>query len=274
MFRVRFWGVRGSLPVSGPEFQRYGGNTFCVEIQCGEHRLLFDAGSGISPASRALLAEGITNYNLFFSHCHYDHIIGLPYFIPIYSPDTDVTIWSGHMTNGMTTRQMVSEFIQPPWFPIKLDACRANMKFMDFKMGDKLDAFPGIGMRTGKLDHPGNAVGYRIEWKGRSVAIITDTEHEPGGDLDPNVMSLIEDVDVFLYDSMYTDDEMARHRGFGHSSWQHALRLAKASRAKKVGFVHHSPYRTDAELDMIDRKAREIFPGAFAVREGDVLDVT
>jgi phosphoribosyl 1,2-cyclic phosphodiesterase len=273
VFRVHFWGVRGSLPVSGPEFHRYGGNTFCVEVQCGEQRLLFDAGSGLLPASKALMAEGIMNYNLFFSHCHYDHIIGLPYFIPIYSPDADVTMWAGHMTNGMTTREMVSEFIKPPWFPIRIDACRANMKFMDFKMGDEINALPGIGIRTGKLDHPGNAVGYRIEYQGRTVAIITDTEHDPGGSLDPNVLALIEGVDVFLYDSMYTDDEMARHRGFGHSSWQHALKLAKASGAKKVGFVHHSPYRTDAELDMIDRKARKIFPGAFAVREGDVLDV-
>lgn len=273
MFRVRFWGVRGSLPVSGPEFQRYGGNTFCVEIQCGDHRLLFDAGSGMLPAAKALMADGVKTYNLFFTHCHYDHIIGLPYFIPLYTPETDVTVWSGHMTSGMTTRQMVSDFIKPPWFPIEINACRAHMKFMDFRMGDALDAVPGVSIRTGRLDHPGNATGYRIEWEGHSVAIITDTEHDPAGGLDANVLALIENVDLFLYDCTYTDDEMARHRGFGHSTWQHAIRLAKAAKAKKVGFVHHSPYRTDVELDVIAREAAQIFPGAFPVREGDMLDI-
>lgn len=273
MFRVRFWGVRGSLPVSGPEFQRYGGNTFCIEVQCGDHRLLFDAGSGILPAAKSLLADGIKDFSLFFTHCHYDHIIGLPYFIPIYMPDANIAIWSGHMTSGMTTREMVSEFIQPPWFPITLDTCRANMRFIDFKMGDKLDTFPGVKVRTGRLDHPGNATGYRIDWQGKSLAIITDTEHEPGGPFDPNVLDLIENVDLFLYDSMYLDDEMGKYRGFGHSSWQHAIRIGQAANAKRIAFVHHAPTRTDAELDDIGRQAAATFPNAFPAREGDFVDV-
>jgi phosphoribosyl 1,2-cyclic phosphodiesterase len=269
---VRFWGVRGSLPVSGPDFQRFGGNTVCIEMQCGEHRLLFDAGSGLLPAGKSLLAEGISSYNLFFSHCHYDHIIGLPYFAPLYHPRSEVALWSGHMAGKMTTRQIVTEFIRPPWFPIEVDVCRANLTCKDFRSGDLLKPHPGVEIRTGSLNHPGGAIGYRVQWGGRSVALITDTEHVPGV-LDPAVLDLIEGVDLFLYDTTYTDEEMSLHVGFGHSSWQHAIRLAKAAGAKNVAFIHHSPLRTDAEIEAIDRLATSQFAGAFSAREGHTFDL-
>ncbi|WP_235889877.1 MBL fold metallo-hydrolase [Brucella haematophila] len=272
MFRVRFWGVRGSLPVSGPDFRQYGGNTVCIEMQCGEHRLLFDAGSGLLPAGKSLLAEGISNFKLFFSHCHYDHIIGLPYFAPLFDARSAVELWSGHMYGKMSTSEIVAEFIRPPWFPIEIDVCPAKMICKDFKSGDILKPHPGVEIRTGSLNHPGGAIGYRVQWGGRSVALITDTEHEPGI-LDPAVLSLIEGVDLFLYDTTYTDEEMPKHIGYGHSSWQHAIRLAKAAGAKNVAFIHHSPLRTDAEIELIDRQAASQFAGAFSAREGQTFDV-
>lgn len=272
MFRLRAWGVRGSLPVSGPDFQIYGGNTTCIEMQCGEHKLIFDAGSGILPAGKSLIADGVTDFNLFFSHCHYDHIIGLPYFAPLYDSKSTVTAWSGHMNGTMTTRQIIEEFIRPPWFPIKLDSCRAKLRCRDFAAADVLEPHPGITIRTGTLNHPGGAMGYRVEWEGRSVAVITDTEHIPGT-LDSVVLELIDGVDLFLYDATYTDDEMPIHVGYGHSSWQHAIRLAKAAKAKKVAFMHHSPLRTDPELQLIDKLAAQQFPGAFSIREGQVIDL-
>lgn len=268
MFRVHCWGVRGSLPVSGPQFQKYGGNTFCIEVQCGDRHLLFDAGSGLLPASRALLDKGIKSYDLFFSHCHYDHIIGLPFFLPIYSADTNIRIWSGHLDGVMTTREMMDSFVRPPWFPVRLEMCRSCLDFRDFSAGDTLDVAPGITLRTGRLNHPGNATGYRVEWRGKVFAIITDTEHVPGAPLDQNVLELIDGADLFFYDCMYVDGEMEKHRGFGHSSWQHAIRLARAAGAKKVGFVHHSPLRTDDEMDDIARQAAELMPGAFPVPDG------
>jgi len=273
VFRVRFWGVRGSLPVSGPDFQRFGGNTVCIEMQCGEHRLVFDAGSGLLPAGKAMLADGVTSFNLFFSHCHYDHIIGLPYFAPLFDPRSDVKVWSGHTAGKMTTRQIITEFIRPPWFPIEIDECRAHLQPRDFKAGDVLEPYRGVKLRTANLNHPGGAIGYRVEWQGRSVAMITDTEHQPGI-LDPNVLSLIEGVDLFLYDTTYTDEEMPYKIGYGHSTWQHAIRLAKAADAASVAFIHHSPLRTDAEIEAIDRQATNQFPTAFSAREGQVFDVS
>jgi phosphoribosyl 1,2-cyclic phosphodiesterase len=261
------------LPVSGPQFEKYGGNTFCIEVQCGDHRLLFDAGSGLLPASRALIAEGVKTYDLFFSHCHYDHIVGLPFFLPIYSPDTTVRIWSGHLDGTMTTAEMMDSFIRPPWFPVRMNMCRSRLDFRDFSAGDTLEVAPGLTVKTAKLNHPGNATGYRIEWRGKAFAIITDTEHVPGAPLDPNVLALIDRADLFLYDCMYVEEEMTKHAGYGHSSWQHAVRLAHAAQAGKVGFVHHSPLRTDAELDAIAREAAEFMPGAIAVADGQEFDL-
>jgi phosphoribosyl 1,2-cyclic phosphodiesterase len=269
-FGVRMWGTRGSVPVSGMPFQHYGGNTVCVEMRCGEHVLLFDAGSGIPPAGFAFKNEGIREINLFFSHSHYDHIIGLPYFKPLYDLESTVKVWSGHLYGQMTTCQMVHEFMRPPWFPVGPGICRANLAYGDFRPGDVLTPYPDTIIKTGNLNHPGGAVGYRVEWGGRVVAMITDTEHVPGV-LDPEVLALIENADLFLYDSCYTDDEMATFKGFGHSSWQQAIRLAKAANAKSVAFMHHAPWRTDADINEIGRQAALEFPNAFAAYDGQTI---
>jgi len=271
-FQVRFWGVRGSLPVSGPDFHKYGGSTVCIEFRCGDEVLLFDAGSGILPAGRALNAEGRGKVSLFFSHCHYDHILGFPYFQPIFDPLASVNIWSGHLAGKMTTEDMLRSFMRPPWFPVNPDVCPARINCHDFQSGEVLTPAEGIVVRTGSLNHPGGCIGYRVEWQGRSVAVITDTEHTPGV-FDPVIMSLIKNTDLFLYDACYTDEEMDRFRGFGHSSWQHAVLLAKAAGAKRVAMIHHAPWRTDQQLDEIEGLATAAFPGAFVAREGQVTEV-
>jgi phosphoribosyl 1,2-cyclic phosphodiesterase len=272
VFRVRFWGVRGSIPVSGPEFSRYGGNTICVEMRCGAHTLLFDAGSGLRPAGEVLRASGVTDFDLLFTHCHYDHIIGLPFFSPVYDRNVQVTLWSGHLAGRMTTRQMVDEFMRPPWFPAKLDICKASLDCRDFVSGDVLRPREGIVVRTGSLNHPGGCIGYRVEWAGRVVAVITDTEHEPGK-LDQAVLDLIEDADLVLYDCTYTEEEMERRRGYGHSTWQQGVKLCEAAGARGLALFHHDPTRTDEELDEIEKLAKKRFAGAFAARDGQILEI-
>ena len=271
-FRVRIWGARGSLPVSGEQFCVFGGNTMCIEIRCGDHVLLFDAGSGLLPAGQALKTEGVDTFNLFFSHCHYDHIIGLPFFSLMFDPTAVGTFWSGHLEGKMTTDQMISSFMRPPWFPVEPDIWRARLISEDFRAGDVLRPHADLIVRTASLNHPGGAIGYRVEWAGRAAAIITDTEHLPGV-LDPAVQGLIEGCDLFLYDTTYTDEEMEAHRGFGHSSWQHAIVLAKNAGARQVGFVHHAPWRSDAALLEADRLAKKEFSGAFFARDGQIIDL-
>jgi phosphoribosyl 1,2-cyclic phosphodiesterase len=270
--QIKLWGARGSLPVSGPMFREFGGNTICIEVRCGDHVLLFDAGSGLYAAGNALQAEGRTDLELFFTHCHYDHIIGLPFFRPLYWQGSSLTVSSGHMAGTMTTEEIISGFMRKPFFPISPATCCARIDTRDFRAGDVLTPHSGLVMRTAMLNHPGNAIGYRIEWAGRAVAIVTDTEHVPGT-LDPAVLALIRDADLFLYDAAFTDEEFDRFRTFGHSTWQEGVRLALAAGARQVGFIHHAQWRTDAELTNIERQAQKEFPGAFCGRDLQVIGV-
>lgn len=271
-FRVKIWGARGTLPVSGEKFRKYGGNTICIEVRCGSHVLLFDAGSGLLPAGQALKAEGIGDVNMFFSHCHYDHIIGFPYFKPFFNRENDVRIWSGHLAGQKTTHEIIAEFMSPPWFPVPLDVCCAQIVTKDFKAGDVLNVHPDLNITTDMLNHPGKAIGYRIDWQGRSLAIITDTEHETGK-LDKSVLKLIDNVDLFLYDASFTEAEMNTYRGYGHSSWQQAVLLAKHANAKSVGLIHHAPFRTDDELEAIEADAQKEFAGVFAAWDGQTIEL-
>jgi phosphoribosyl 1,2-cyclic phosphodiesterase len=270
--RVRTWGTRGSLPVSGEQVRIFGGSTICTEVRCGDQVLLFDAGSGLLPAGCALKSEGVRAAHLFFGHSHYDHIIGLPFFPMMFDPGARVEVWSGHLAGKMTTREIIDSFLRPPWFPVEPEVFCCGQVTHDFRAGDVLQPYEGVTVRTASLAHPGGCIGYRVEWSGRAVAIITDTEHAPGG-LDPAVLGLIDGCDLFLYDSAFTEAEMASHRGFGHSTWDQAVLLARQAGARQVGFIHHAPGRTDAELLEMEAQARLVFPACFFARDGQIIDL-
>ena len=264
---VKVWGARGSVAVSGPAFARYGGNTTCFEVRCGKRVLIFDAGTGIVPLGQQILREDETELNLFFTHSHYDHIIGLPFFGPLHKPHMAVNIASAHLEGSMTTRDMVAQLMRPPWFPVGPEVFKARVTYQDFMPEDVLEPFPGVVMRTGRLRHPGGAVGYRVEFAGKVVTIITDTEHVPG-ELDEEVLALSKGADLLLYDSAYCDDEMKRYNGFGHSSWQQAIRIGQAAHVKTIGMIHHNFLHEDDDLDRIAAQAKALFDDAHVVSEG------
>lgn len=270
--KVHFWGTRGSIPVAGAEYDRYGGNTACIEIAYGARKLFLDAGSGLRQAGEALHASGVAGTDIFLTHSHYDHVIGLPFFAPLYDPATRIVLWSGHMAGRMTTRALLDEFMSPPWFPVEVDSCTSNLAYRDFAPGDVLTPGEGIVIRTAPLNHPGGCVGYRVEWAGRAVALVSDTEHVPGT-LDPAIVGFIRDADLVIYDTTYTDAEMTRYRGFGHSTWQQGIRLCEAAGAKRLALFHHDPARTDAQMTTIERAAKARFAGAFAARDGLTVEL-
>jgi phosphoribosyl 1,2-cyclic phosphodiesterase len=146
------------------------------------------------------------------------------------------------------------------------------MSFRDFHAGQILEPHPGIRIKTFMLNHPGGAIGYRVEYQGRSIALVYDIEHTPGSH-DPVALEMMQDVDLAVYDCTYNEDEMQRFKGFGHSTWQHGIELAKMAGTKQFALFHHAPSRTDAQLEAMEKQAQAAFPSSFAARDNQVLEL-
>jgi len=272
-FTVRFWGVRGSIPCPGPETVRYGGNTACVEMRCGDRLLIFDGGSGLRPLGNALMRNGQRlHFDLFYSHTHLDHIVGVPFFAPCYQAHSDIRFWAGHLKPDSGIEEVLRKMMQAPLFPVPLDIFAAKTKFRDFAAGEELHPHPGITIRTGPLNHPGGATGYRVEYGGKAAAYIADTEHRPGHP-DQNVLRLVDRADLMIYDATYTDEEYPSHHDWGHSTWQEAVRLAEAAQVKTLAIFHHDPDHDDAFMDRVAAEAAAMRPGTIVAREGLVVSL-
>jgi phosphoribosyl 1,2-cyclic phosphodiesterase len=270
-FYVRFWGVRGSIAAPGPDTVRYGGNTSCLEVRCGGRLLVFDAGTGLRGLGRALASNAPIDADVFLTHTHFDHICGLPFFAPLYQPGNRIRMSAGHLAPELELKTVLVEMMMAPLFPIPPDRFRADVDYCDFSAGATLTPAPGITIRTAPLSHPDRATGYRIEYDGSAICYVTDTEHTPG-QLDKNILSLIRDADIVIYDATYNDAEFAAFQGFGHSTWQEGVRLADAAGANTLVIFHHEPARTDDELDDIGGQAAALRPGTVVAYEGLVLE--
>ena len=267
---VRFWGVRGSIACPGPDTVRYGGNTSCVEIRCGGELLIMDGGTGLRELGRDLLKNGPINADLFYTHTHFDHICGLPFFGPAYVHGNMIRLWAGHLLPDNGIEDVLCGMMMAPLFPVPMSLLNPQVSFCDFHQGQTLQPRPGITLRTGKLNHPNGATGYRVEHGGKVVAYITDTEHRKGG-LDQNVLALIKDADIFIYDSTYTEAEYPDHVDWGHSTWEEGVRLAEAAKVKTFVIFHHDPSHDDAFMDRVGNEAQARRPGTIVAREGMVL---
>jgi len=265
---LRFWGTRGGIASPGPYTHRYGGNTSCIELRCGPHLLILDAGTGL----RAMgIGCGSVDADLLLTHTHLDHIQGLGFFEPLNDPGTHLRIHGGHLPEA-ELRAAITCSLSPPLMPAILPLMRADIRIATLPIGQPTALHPGLPVTAGQLRHPGNAVGYRIEYAGKSVAYVTDTEHLPGK-RDAAVLGLARGADVFIYDSNYTDEEFPQRVGWGHSTWEEAVRLADAAGVRQLVLFHHDPTRTDDQLDAIVSSAVAARPGTIAAAEGLVVTV-
>jgi phosphoribosyl 1,2-cyclic phosphodiesterase len=275
-FLVQFWGVRGSIACPGPSTVRYGGNTSCVEMIVGGHRLIFDGGTGLRELGLALLTDMPVEANLFFTHSHWDHIQGFPFFVPAFVRGNRFNIYGAIAPNGSTIEQRLNDQMLHPNFPVPLQVMGADLKFCDIDVGETLQ-IGDITIETALLNHPGEAIGYRVTWRNQVAAYITDTEHYPDR-LDNNVLWLARDADVIIYDSTYTDEEYHDPRsskaGWGHSTWQEAVKVALAARAKRLVIFHHDPAHDDDFMDQVATQTKAAFPGAIVAKEGMVIDLS
>lgn len=267
-FTVTFWGVRGTLAAPGNQFRRTGGNTICAEVQCGGRVLIFDAGTGIRELGSRLVEQSrIRRLDLMFTHVHYDHIEGLPFFAPFFSPEFSIDVWMGSLDGSTGTEDAVKGLMRRPYFPVGPEVFSARVRYREVKRSAALDLGDGIVVRTAPMHHPGGATGYRVEYEGRSFAFITDTEHVPGK-MDANVVELVRNCDLFAYDASFTDEELPDFAGYGHSTWEEALRIRKKAQAGAVLALHHMPFRTDDEVDAIEVAMRKSHSASGCAREG------
>jgi len=269
-FYVRFWGVRGSIACAGHEFERYGGNTSCVEIRCGEHILVFDGGTGIRALGAALKPEEPVDLDLFLSHSHFDHIVGIPFFGTLFNAQNKVRLWAGHLLPDRTLKDVMGKMMAAPLFPVPPEIFAAQTSFLDFRAGESFEPRPGVKLATTPLNHPNHATGYRVEFDGRSICYITDTEHKKD-EPDQRILRLIRDADIAIYDATYTDEEYPRFAGWGHSTWQEGVRLAQAADVKRLVIFHHDPSHDDMIMDQIAEAAEKARPGTIVAREGLTL---
>ncbi|CDN11171.1 Metallo-beta-lactamase superfamily protein [Richelia intracellularis] len=274
-FQVQFWGVRGSIPCPGTSTVRYGGNTPCVEMGVGGTRLIFDGGTGLHVLGQHLLPKMPIEAHLFFTHSHWDHMQGFPFFTPGFVKGNTIHIYGAIAPDGSTIEQRLNDQMLHPNFPVPLQIMQSKLNFYDVKPGNSIH-INDITVETAPLNHPGEAVGYRINWHGGATTYITDTEHFPDR-LDQNVLWLARDADILIYDSTYTDKEYnsptSPKIGWGHSTWQEAVKVAKASKVKTLVIFHHDPGHNDDFLDAVGEEAAAEFPSVIMAREGLVLDV-
>ncbi len=270
-YTIRFWGVRGSIPSPGPDTVRYGGNTACIEFRLGQHLLIVDAGSGIRPLGRALAGGEPIAADILFTHTHYDHVSGLPFFTPAYDAANRFTLWEGHLGPDRGLKSVLQQLMSAPLFPVPVNLIDRSCAYRKFAPGDVLTPRPGITVRTAQLNHPNGCVGYRIEHGGRAGCVVTDVEHVPGT-LDPVVLDLVRGADVMIYDANYTDAELPAHTGWGHSTWEQGCRIAQAAGVGQLLLFHHDPARDDDALDAIGRAAKAMFAETRVAADG--LEIT
>lgn len=274
-FVVQFWGVRGSVPSPGGDTVRYGGNTSCIEMRIGGKRLIFDGGTGLRMLGKSLEAEQPIEANWFFTHYHWDHIQGVPFFAPAFTEGNCFHVHGAPPPEAKSMEQHFCDRVLHMNSPVPIRGIQADLKFYDLICGDTIQ-LDDITIETGPLNHPNGAMGYRVTWNGYSAFYCTDTEHFPDRP-DENVLHLARNADLLIYDAMYTDEEYHNPKspkvGWGHSTWQEGIRISKEVGVKKLAIFHHEPNHSDDFLDGIQVQVKESFSGGFLAQEGMIVSV-
>lgn len=260
--KVRCWGARGSVPVSGPEYDRYGGDTTCIEIRSkNDEILVIDAGTGIRRLGGALLEQGRLDLTLLFTHTHWDHVQGLPFFKPMYSPEARITLYGCPALQGNITK-ILSTAMSPPLFPVPFASLPSRLEGLTWE-GESIQV-DTLTVTHIALSHPDMGAGYRVEEDGKSVVLLTDNElahHHRGGRSFEEYAAFCRGADLLLHDAEYTPEEYPDRAGWGHSHFGDVALLGKAAEVKVLGLTHHNQERTDDGVDEIVRRCREALAG-------------
>lgn len=298
---VKFWGVRGSIPCPGPGTMKYGGNTACIELRFPEidRLIIIDAGSGIRELGNHIMAndlpKGPVRADIFLTHTHWDHIMGFPFFTPIYVPGTCLKVHGPVHYSGETLEEIVGAQLVYRYFPVRQAELAARIDYLLLKEGSS-DLGDGITLTTKYLNHPILCLGYRFDYKGKVFCTAYDTEpfcnlfctdpmdpsYDEGMALEGAQVAMEQNAaieqffsgaDLLVHDSQYTAEEyQGKYGGWGHSSFEHAIAAAQRAGVKRLALFHHDPLRTDGQIDVLAEKycpgTSSGQSGVFFAREG------
>ncbi|MDX2509710.1 MAG: MBL fold metallo-hydrolase [Desulfobacterales bacterium] len=283
--RIKFWGVRGSIPCPGPQTMKYGGNTMCIEIRLSnpDRLLIVDAGSGIRELGNHLMAndlpKGPINADIFLTHTHWDHIMGFPFFTPVFIPGTKLRVYGPVNFKNDTLEDIVGGQLQYDYFPLRSDQLSADIDYQEIKADSTVDlGFDDIKITTKLLNHPILCLGYRFEYNGKVVCTAYDTEpfqnlfylspddpsydesrvkegEEFAAELNQELMDFFSGADLLIHDAQYTAQEYYDSKeGWGHTPIEYAINSAKNAGVKNLALVHHEPLYSDKKLDELSEK--------------------
>jgi phosphoribosyl 1,2-cyclic phosphodiesterase len=275
MARIKFYGVRGSVSVFGAEYLEFGGNTTCVLLEGPTRTVILDAGTGIRELGKEMAKDphiGIERQCfLAFSHFHWDHIQGLPFFAPAYDPRRTFTISAiGRERYGKDLRSIFETQMQEQYFPVPLEDMGATFEFLQTPE-DQLKVEKAF-VKVMKHNHPGGAYSYRFhDSEGKVIVFCTDIEH--GERIDERIVELAQGADLLIHEGQYTPEELKMHRGWGHSSWDQAVEVAERAKVKRLVVTHHDPDHDDDFLLDIERRCQARFPATVLAREKMEIEI-
>nr|HID59699.1 MBL fold metallo-hydrolase [Desulfobacterales bacterium] len=277
---IRCWGARGSIPVSGIEYIKYGGATTCIEIRSkNDDIIIIDAGSGVRKLGNMLIEENRYRYSMLFTHSHWDHLIGFPFFKPIYIRDTHINIFGWPFAQG-TLKKMVSRTMTFPNFPVNFEDIKAEISYHEVcKTSFWIDS---ITITPIFLSHPNQGLGYKFVEDNKCFVFLTDNEltfKHPGGLGYQDYLDFCNGADLLIHDSEFTEEEYKTKKGWGHTVYKDALRLALEARVTRFGLFHHNQERTDEALEEMVQDCQNIIDGhkasleCLAVYEGMEIEL-
>ncbi|MDE3089207.1 MAG: MBL fold metallo-hydrolase [Chloroflexota bacterium] len=297
---ITVWGVRGSYPAPGPQTARVGGNTSSVQVRAGGHLIILDAGTGVICLGRAMVEQHRADQKpmiatLLFTHTHHDHTQGFPFFVPTHYRSTTLYVF-GPKTLHQDLEEVLSRAMLPPVFPITIDELPCVRVMRNLQEGQVItlnaeDAEPHVltERETAPRNapeaviirvlhshaHPQGVFVYRVEHGGKSLVFATDTEGYVGGD--QRLLQFARGADLLIHDAQYTEAEYTSEatpkQGWGHSTWQMAVGVARAAGVRRLALTHHDPVHDDAMLEKLEREAQAAFPQTVLAREGLQIDL-
>jgi len=275
--QVKFYGVRGSISVSGKSYTEFGGNTTCFQIMTSESRRIgiIDAGTGIRQLGDDFLEmqNGQTEIFIGFSHFHWDHIQGFPFFMPAYNKNIQIKLLAKGGNKKITSlKDIFAVQMQEIYFPVAMEDMGAKFEFLLLENNSQVFMPPdGVPVKVSAVEHnhPGSAYSYRYERDGYSVVFSTDVEH--GDSIDERIVELARDADILIHDGQYSSEELTLKKGWGHSSYEQAAEVAIRANVKQVIITHHDPAHDDEFLKRAEKRCQDIFPNCLFAREGLVV---